>query len=168
LKMSSAERQPSFIQDWSKATESARASSHQDWSKATESARASSHQDWSKATESARASSHQDWSPVIIKGRSVASAAQAKAGPKLSPEVQRLNKLAAADGPMKPKTLAAESRQQMISLRVANKWSQMDLNTRCSFPANTIREIEAGRLCPSIHQLNTLNRVLHCGLRYSF
>jgi ribosome-binding protein aMBF1 (putative translation factor) len=125
------------------------------------------HQDWSKATESAKASSHQDWSPVIIKGRSVA-AAEAKAGPKLSPEVQRLNKLAAADGPIKPKTLAAESRQQMISLRVANKWSQMDLNTRCSFPANTIREIEAGRLCPSIHQLNTLNRVLHCGLRYSF
>jgi ribosome-binding protein aMBF1 (putative translation factor) len=114
----------------------------------------------------------QNWEPVIIKGRPVASAAgakaQAQAGPKLSPEVQRLNKLAAADGPMKPKTLASESRQQMISLRVANKWSQMDLNTRCSFPANTIREIEAGRLCPSMHQLNTLNRILKCGLRYSF
>ncbi len=108
----------------------------------------------------------QDWNPVVVRG------AQAKrpAGqdrPKYSAEAERLRKIENADGPVKTKTLSTESRQAIVAARVANKWSQADLNMRCAFAANTIRDIEAGRMTPSGGQLNTLSRVLKVQLKLS-
>ena len=48
---------------------------------------------------------------------------------------------------------------------MSQSWDQVDLNVQCQFPVNTIREIEAGRLVPTIQQLNPLNRVLKTGLK---
>ena len=107
----------------------------------------------------------QDWTTIKLKGSSASASAAAAGRPKVDPEVAHARKLAEADAPTKTKKLTAESRQEMVNKRAANKWSQQDLNQQCNFPVNTIREIEAGRLTPNISQLNTLNRVLKTGLK---
>ena len=37
----------------------------------------------------------------------------------------------------------------------------------CGFPVNTVREIEAGRLCPTPQMLDVLNKVLKAKLKYN-
>lgn len=109
---------------------------------------------------------HQDWSKVTIgNGKTPAGVTRPSAFKPLTTAAAVGNKLADTDIAGKFKKLAPESRQQIVNIRVANKWSQADLNQRCSFPVNTIREIEAGRQPPTIGQLNTLNRVLKTGLK---
>jgi len=82
-------------------------------------------------------------------------------------EVGKMRKLDAATEPFKPKTLSLETRQEIINRRVSKLWTQADLNKYCSFPANTIREIESGRTPPTSNQLSVLNRILKGGLHYS-
>ena len=112
---------------------------------------------------------HQDWTPTILRNGKVMQAkkaAEQAAKPKLSAEAIRLAKLDnAEDGIKRAKVLSAESRQAMMRLRAEQKWSQRDLDMRCSFPANTIRDLENGKLSPSSGQLNNINRVLKTGLR---
>jgi ribosome-binding protein aMBF1 (putative translation factor) len=105
-----------------------------------------------------------DWTTVVIKGKST-TPGPSKVNVRVSPEVTHMRKVADSDDTVKQKTLAPESRQEIIQKRVANKWNQTDLNNQCCFPINTIREIEASRITPSIQQLNTLNRVLKTGLK---
>jgi ribosome-binding protein aMBF1 (putative translation factor) len=107
--------------------------------------------------------SFQDWSTVVIKGKSN-TPGPSKVTAKVAPEVIRMRKVEESET-VKTKTLAPESRQEIVQKRVVNKWSQTDLNNQCCFPINTIREIEAGRITPSSNQLNTLNRVLKAGLK---
>ena len=70
--------------------------------------------------------------------------------------------------PVPTKSLSAESRATIVRLRTDREppMTQAGLNTACSFPANTIRDIESGRLCPTPTQLNVLNRVLRTALKY--
>jgi ribosome-binding protein aMBF1 (putative translation factor) len=111
----------------------------------------------------------QDWTPTTITSTKAATAAKTVAGTaraaRIAPEVAHARKIEHAEVPMKPKQLTPESRQEIVSKRAAMKKSQVELNQLCNFPVNTIREIEAGRLPPSIGQLNTLNRVLKTGLK---
>jgi ribosome-binding protein aMBF1 (putative translation factor) len=107
-----------------------------------------------------------DWTPVVIKGSSKkVTGASSKQVVKLSGEAMHLRKIASEETP-KLKVLESASRQEIIMKRVGNKWDQSDLNRHCAFPPNTIRDIEAGRYTPSIGQLQTLNRVLKCGLKF--
>jgi DNA-binding transcriptional regulator YiaG len=113
---------------------------------------------------------HQDWNPTILRNGKVMAArkaAEQAAKPKMSAEAIRLAKLANdEDGvPKRAKTLSAESRQAMMRLRAEQKWSQRDLDMRCSFPANTVRDLESGKISPSTTQLNIINRVLKTGLK---
>ena len=108
-------------------------------------------------------SDFQDWTTVTIKGKSN-TPGPSKVTTRVAPEVAHMRKVADSET-VKQKSLAPESRQEIVQKRVINKWSQSDLNNQCCFPPNTIREIEAGRLTPSIQQLNTLNRVLKTGLK---
>jgi ribosome-binding protein aMBF1 (putative translation factor) len=119
----------------------------------------------------------QDWTPVTIKrspGHSLATAAAPQGTRTASGTHVRYNddsaaarKVEAADTPMKLKQLTQESRHLIVTLRATNKWTQIELNQRCNFPANTIRDIESGRTCPSPGQLGILNRVLKTGLKYA-
>jgi len=109
----------------------------------------------------------QDWTPVIIKGSSSRTPLPTKTTVRISNEAARLRKVESEDDSYKPKSLDPQSRHEMILRRVANKWTQEKLNQECKFPVNTIREIEAGRQTPTTAQLNTLNRVLKCGLKLS-
>lgn len=106
----------------------------------------------------------QDWTPVVvnkIKTRSSASG-EKHVSPGLAAQDRLEN-----DEPRKTKSLSPESRQAILQARVANKWNQTQLNTQCSFPQNTIRDIENGKLCPTPQQLNVLSRVLKVILKYA-
>ena len=108
----------------------------------------------------------QDWTPLKISNAN----AKVKTGRTVTPahvasEVSHARKIADSEVPMKLKMLTPESRQVLIQMRVGMKKNQTELNQLCNFPPNTIREMEAGRLTPTIQQLNTLNRVLKTGLK---
>ncbi len=102
----------------------------------------------------------QDWETVTVK--------RAVAKPKHTPvshDVAVARRIENDESP-KIKGISSESRQQIIQKRVENKWNQQQLNVQCAFPANTIRDIESGRVHPTPHQLNTLSRVLKIVLKY--
>ena len=112
----------------------------------------------------------QDWNPTVLRNGKVMQArkaAEQASRPKMSAEAIRLAKLANdEEGTVKrAKVLSTESRQTMMRLRAEQKWSQKDLDMRCSFPANTINGIESGKIAPSSGQLNTINRVLKTVLK---
>ena len=113
---------------------------------------------------------HQDWTPTVLRNGKVMQArkaAEQAVKPKMTAEAIRLAKLANdEEGTVKrAKVLSTESRQTMMRLRAEQKWTQRDLDMRCSFPANTINGIESGKIAPSSGQLNTINRVLKTGLK---
>ena len=103
---------------------------------------------------------HQNWEPIVIGSHRPAFI------PRTNSQAIS-NKIADSEVAGKLKQLSVGSRQHIVVMRAANKWSQVDLNQRCSFPVHTIKEIEAGRLSPTIGQLNTLNRVLKTGLKFA-
>jgi ribosome-binding protein aMBF1 (putative translation factor) len=112
----------------------------------------------------------QDWTEVKIRGKSKPSSSTTTVqnhSPNIrkSSEGSHMYKLENSTDIIKPKKLTAESKQAIVTFRSTKSWTQQQLNQECRFPVNTIREIEAGRLTPSIQQLNMLNRVLKTGLR---
>ncbi len=111
---------------------------------------------------------HQDWNPVILRSsaRIAEKQKQKQIQPKRSGEAQRLAKLDAEEF-VKPKTLSPESRQELVQRRLAEKLTQQQLDQRCSFPPHTVRDLEANKRSPSTKELQTLNRVLKCGLKLS-
>lgn len=113
---------------------------------------------------------HQNWDPQVIRKSAEAIKADAlRSGRKetvvrKSDEGIRLAKIEAQEFG-KSKMLASESRQELVQRRLAEKLTQQQLDQRCSFPAHTVRDLEANKRPPSTKELQTLNRVLKCGLR---
>ena len=107
----------------------------------------------------------QDWTPVVVRGKATKPTASV-AKPQVSAAVAQARRLE-TDEPPKPKTLTHESKQAIITTRVAKGWNQTQLNTQCAFPQHTIRDIENGKLTPSHAQLNVLNRVLKLLLKFA-
>lgn len=118
----------------------------------------------------------QDWASIVIGTKTSSAASKAANAPKV-PGTNTVLKvittgaaasaraLDAATEVGKRKELTSESRQAMMSARAANKMTQVELNQRCSFPANTIRDMEAGRLTPNQSQLSVLQRILKIQLK---
>lgn len=103
----------------------------------------------------------QDWDPVVIKRtgpKRVVKGTGVKL-PNLTAAAAEQRRAEAAEVP-KPKVLSSESRTQMMQLRAAMKKTQVEINQLCGFPANTIRDIESGKLTPNAGQLIRLNAVL--------
>ena len=115
---------------------------------------------------------HQDWTTVTVRNTrrpagGAGTSASGSAHRSITNEARIARELDGDDMPrVHVKRLSAESRQQIVSARATKSWDQARLNTMCSFPPNTIREIEAGRAHPSPKQLNVLNSVLQIALRY--
>lgn len=116
----------------------------------------------------------QDWTPVVVKrsSRNSGSAPTHNSSSRIiaprvhkSDEANNARKLEAMEIG-KPKSLSPESRNEIVQKRVALGKNQVQLNQDCRFPVNTIRDIENGRMCPSISQLNVLNRVLKSSLKF--
>lgn len=107
---------------------------------------------------------HQDWTPIVIKGTAANRQQTTTIQPKRSGEANRLAKLDREELG-KPKLLSHESRQDLVQRRLAEKLTQQQLDQRCSFPAHTVRDLEANKRAPTNKELQTLNRVLRCGLK---
>lgn len=113
---------------------------------------------------------HQNWEPQLIRKSADAIRKDAlRTGKKVtverkSDEVIRLAKLDQAEYG-KPKMLSHESKQELVQRRLAEKLTQQQLDQRCSFPPHTVRDLEANKRAPTTKELQTLNRVLKCGLR---
>ena len=107
----------------------------------------------------------QDWTQVVVRGKTTKPAA-AVTKTQVSAAVAQARKLESEDHP-KPKSLSHDSKQAIITTRVAKGWNQAQLNTQCAFPQHTIRDIENGKLTPSPAQLNVLNRVLKVALKFA-
>jgi ribosome-binding protein aMBF1 (putative translation factor) len=107
----------------------------------------------------------QDWTQVVVRGKQTRPAA-AVVKPQVSATVAQARRLE-SDEPPKPKSLSHDSKQAIITTRVAKGWNQTQLNTQCAFPQHTIRDIENGKLTPTPAQLNVLNRVLKLLLKFA-
>jgi DNA-binding transcriptional regulator YiaG len=113
---------------------------------------------------------HQNWEPVTIRKSADAIRADALRKGKTqiverrSDEGIRLAKIEQAEY-TKPKMLSHESRQELVQRRLAEKLTQQQLDQRCSFPAHTVRDLEANKRAPTQKELQTLNRILKCGLK---
>ena len=113
---------------------------------------------------------HQNWDPQVLHKTTAQRKADAiRTGKReiverKSSELQHLAKVEKEEFG-KSKLLAPESRQELVQRRLAEKLSQQQLDQRCSFPAHTIRDLEANKRAPTTKELQTLNRVLKCGLR---
>ena len=108
----------------------------------------------------------QDWKPVVIRSSPRLQEKQNEVVTKRSGEAQRLAKIENEEY-IKPKMLSSESRQELVQRRLAEKMTQQQLDQRCSFPAHTVRDLEANRRAPTPKELQVLNRVLKCGLKLS-
>ena len=122
----------------------------------------------------------QDWTPVVLRSATKKMSSTVKKSPyatrsatatatttatttATSAAAQTIANLEKNE--MKPsKMLSADSRTTLIQKRAALKLTQVQLNQRCSFGPNMIRDFESGVLCPSNAQLNLLNRILGGGL----
>jgi ribosome-binding protein aMBF1 (putative translation factor) len=111
----------------------------------------------------------QDWANIVIGTKSSAPAKTSgtKTPVKISTSASAITArtLDSATEVGKLKELSSESRQAMMAARAANKWTQVELNQRCSFPANTIRDMESGRLTPNQKQISILQRILKVQLK---
>jgi len=115
----------------------------------------------------------QDWANIVIGTKSSTAKVNAPKVPGTNTLLKVITTGAAASARTldaatdvgKRKELTSESRQAMMSARAANKMTQVELNQRCSFPANTIRDMEAGRLTPNQSQISVLQRILKIQLK---
>lgn len=109
---------------------------------------------------------HQDWEPVVIRSsKRLAAQQQQSSKPAYTADASQIRKIDQATEPQKMKTLSLEARQTISSMRSTLKITQLELNKRCCFPANTIRDIESGRIVPAQSQLSILNRVLRTAIK---
>ncbi len=107
---------------------------------------------------------HQDWNTVTIRGQSTPHSSQHQNKPRISNTAAHLAKVEREEF-VKTKTLTPESRKDLVTARLALKKTQVELDRQCSFPANSIRDFEAGKCTPSTQQLNILNRILKISLK---
>jgi ribosome-binding protein aMBF1 (putative translation factor) len=106
---------------------------------------------------------HQDWGTVTV-GRNVRGTAAAGAG-RARPSAGAIAaaKLDDAEA-VRIKVLSADAVRTIQDYRRTHTLSQKQLDQACSFPANTINNLEARRAGPTAGQLQALNRLLKAGL----
>jgi len=106
----------------------------------------------------------QDWNTLRIQGTKATISTRASPAKTVAknttPDVASQRGLEQQETAQKAKTLSTESRTQIMQLRAAMKKTQVELNQMCQFPANTVRDIESGRIVPTPSQLIRLNRAL--------
>ena len=107
---------------------------------------------------------HQDWAPLTLKSTNAAARPatmnrQTKSQPSVSSSVSEMRKIAESEGG-KPKMLSPQSRTTLAQARTAKGWLQKDLDAKGSFPLNSCNAWEAGRLCPTSQQIQSLHHLL--------
>jgi putative transcription factor len=116
---------------------------------------------------------HQNWEPSVLRrtrtfeekkkaGDIVVVAKQQHVGNKHT--VNSMAKAAATDfDPENIKKVPVSSQELAAAIRTARAektWTQVELNQKCNFPANTIRDYENNTAVLNTQQLNTMNKIL--------
>jgi ribosome-binding protein aMBF1 (putative translation factor) len=125
------------------------------------------------------AGDHQDWSRVVLKRVDRATVRQQirregvhqLKGERTTTEALapgQMRRLEQSDMPPKRKELSSESRRKIQQIRFGMGFTQDELNAMCALPVNTIREIEAGHLCPNPKQLASISNQLKTSLKYDW
>ena len=104
---------------------------------------------------------------AVLAGRAGAAIVGSRVmAPKVSGEVSRAGKLDRDELP-RMRRLSPGTRRAMVTARESAGLGQSDLNTRAALPLNMVRDIEAGRACPTPDQMTRLSRTLRVSLRYA-
>jgi len=106
----------------------------------------------------------QDWTPVTFRRRT-ASKKEHNIQPRdyKKDEKVQMFKLENSDNPIPKKRVSPESLQALIRKRIELALSQVKADTKCSFPRNTFRDIEANRLIPNEGQRRCIQH--HFGIQ---
>ena len=110
----------------------------------------------------------QDWTPVTFQRRT-ASKKDHSIQPRdyKKDEKIQMAKLENSDKPIPKKRVSPESLQALIRKRIELTLSQVKADTKCSFPRNTFRDIEANRLIPNEGQRRCIQHHLGIQLKIS-
>jgi ribosome-binding protein aMBF1 (putative translation factor) len=109
---------------------------------------------------------HQSWDSVVIHGKKHVKPLGDKHRVSYAQKLIRSIESAETVPEVKIKKLSHESKQLIIQKRIELGYDQTKLNTMCSLPSGTIKDIESGKLHPTPKQLSILNNVLKISLKY--
>jgi ribosome-binding protein aMBF1 (putative translation factor) len=117
---------------------------------------------------------HQDWKPVTT-GTKQSIDSQIRSG-KLKKEIVAKdgagqNKQLASSSDLDPRVIEANEigtiptpskavSDQIRDARVAKRWTQVELNQKCSFPPGTVRDYESGVATYKQQEIDKMSRVL--------
>jgi hypothetical protein len=111
----------------------------------------------------------QDWTPVTVRRRfskkemTLSGQASLQQRDPNKSEKIRIAKLENAEGPGPKKKISPESLQLLIRKRIEMSVNQEKADSLCSFPRNTLKEIEANRLIPNEEQKRRIQQ--HFGIQ---
>jgi len=105
----------------------------------------------------------QDWTPVTFRRRTASKNHNIQPRDYKKDEKIQMAKLEISDKPIPKKRVTPESLQALIRKRIELSLSQIKADTKCSFPRNTFRDIEANRLIPTEEQRRRINQ--HFGIQ---
>jgi ribosome-binding protein aMBF1 (putative translation factor) len=109
---------------------------------------------------------HQNWETVIINNKKHSKPLVDKHKISYAQKLIRSIESSETVPEVKIKRLSHESKQLIIQKRIELGYDQTKLNTMCSLPSGTIKDIESGKLHPTPKQLSILNNVLKISLKY--
>jgi ribosome-binding protein aMBF1 (putative translation factor) len=106
---------------------------------------------------------YQDWTPVTFRRRTASKNNNIQPRDYKKDEKIQMAKLENSDKPIAKKYITPESLQALIRKRIELTLSQIKADTKCSFPRNTFKDIEANRLIPSEEQRRRIQQ--HFGIQ---
>jgi hypothetical protein len=96
---------------------------------------------------------YQDWTPVTFRRRTASKKENnIQSRDYKKDEKIQMAKIENSDKPILKKRINPESLQALIRKRIELTLSQIKADTKCSFPRNTFKDIEANRLIPTEEQ----------------
>jgi ribosome-binding protein aMBF1 (putative translation factor) len=102
-----------------------------------------------------KSNNDQDWVPVVFKK---------KAPPKkqihIDPTFKKMKQLEDSDIPIQIKTVSAEDKKIIETLRIQKKLSQVQLNVKLSLKKDTIKDIESGIFSKNNQITNKIKKFL--------
>jgi ribosome-binding protein aMBF1 (putative translation factor) len=104
----------------------------------------------------------QDWTPVTFRRRTASKNHNIQPRDYKKDEKIQMSKLENSDKPPPKKHVSPESLQALIRKRIELALNQIKADTKCSFPRNTFKDIEANRLIPNEEQRRRINQ--HFGI----
>jgi ribosome-binding protein aMBF1 (putative translation factor) len=110
---------------------------------------------------------HQNWEPVVFRKTGTATQGTLGKRPRDSnaPANQHARALEESTEVKKPKSVAPESRTELVKARLARGFTQDQADAACALPKHTFKAIESGQLTPNGSILSKISREFGVNLR---